>query len=107
MLPFLSNFIIDIRKVEFPEQIQQWAKKNSVLITTPSFLKLLKKYCTNIPENIYLFFSAGSTLSNEIQNYIEEPIKLFEDSPWEKEQRAIREREKAIKFFSNLKAKGG
>ena len=52
-------------------------------------------------QGMYIFNAAKA------QNYLEEPIKLFEDSEYEKEQKAIREREKAIKFFSNLKVKGG
>lgn len=36
------------------------------------------------------------------QNYLEEPIKIFEDTEYEKEMRIKREREKAIKFFSRL-----
>ena len=65
-------------------------------------------------QGMYIFNAVSVALANgfrkkgaKVQNYLEEPIKLFEDSEYEKEQKAIREREKAIKFFSNLKVKGG
>ena len=77
-------------------------------------LKLKQKNEEMWLQGMYIYNAVSVALANgfrkkgaKIQNYIEEPIKLFEDTPWEKEQKAIREREKAIKFFSNLKVKGG
>lgn len=36
------------------------------------------------------------------QKYIEEPMQLFELEDWEKEEKAERERKKAIAFFNSL-----
>lgn len=60
-------------------------------------------------QGLYVYNAISVALANgfrkkgaKAQNYLEEPIKLFEDTEYEKEMKAKREREKAIKFFSSL-----
>lgn len=61
-------------------------------------------------QGAYIFDAVSKAIYNNFREkgkkpmpYLEEPYKLFEYTEQEKEIRAKREREKAIKFFSNLK----
>ncbi len=70
ILPLLKNFVIDTRKIEYPEQLDNVGNP-AILITSPSFLESLEKYETNLNNPPYLIFSAGSELKNETQYYFE------------------------------------
>lgn len=65
-------------------------------------------------QGVYIYEAVCTAIYNNFREkgkkaiqYMEEPIKIFEDTEAEKEIKAKREREKAIKFFSSLQSKKG
>lgn len=73
-------------------------------------LKIKRKNEEMWLQGVYIYEAVSTAIYNNFREkgkkaipYMEEPIKLFEYTEQEKEMRAKREREKAIKFFSSLK----
>lgn len=61
-------------------------------------------------QGVYFYNAISVCMANAFRkkgsksyNYLEEPIKVGEENEFEKEQKAIKERQKAINFFSNWK----
>ena len=71
LLSFLKNFIIDTRKIEFPEQLEERLRDNSILVTSPSFLETLQKYNVKLNIDKLLIFSAGNKLPKSTHEYFE------------------------------------
>lgn len=75
MVPIVSARPINTKRVLYPEQL---LKKNTALITTPSFLSVMEKYSL-LPESMPEFIiSAGSKLLENVFEYFETKTNVIE-----------------------------
>lgn len=61
VLPINKGHVININRINYPEDINI---KNSVLITTPSFLEAMRKYNAQIPIKPKVIMAAGAKLED-------------------------------------------
>ena len=68
MLPLLSGNVINIDRINYPEDVNF---ENAVLITTPSFLDMMKRYNV-IPKNKpKIIMTAGAKIKDDVYKYTE------------------------------------
>lgn len=76
MLPFYIGHIINVDRIEFPEQITEI--NPYILISTPSFLEKMSKYNVCFPIMPRKIITAGDRLKNSVADFFAEKIKVLE-----------------------------
>ena len=66
VFPLNSGFMINLKRINYPEDLNI---KNSVLITTPSFLETMRKYDIQIEVKPRYIFTAGAKLEDKTYEY--------------------------------------
>ena len=75
LIPLLMGYIISCDKLSYPDTLRE---KNSVLVTTPSFLDFVKNSGLNFTCTPEIIFSAGSKLKQETFEYFEKAHKVVD-----------------------------
>lgn len=68
MLPLLSGNVINIDRINYPEDVNF---ENAVLITTPSFLDMMKRYNVKPKNKLKIIMMAGAKIKDDLYKFAE------------------------------------
>lgn len=68
MLPLLSGNVINIDRINYPEDVNF---ENAVLITTPSFLDMMKRYNVRPKNKLKIIMMAGAKIKDDLYKFAE------------------------------------
>lgn len=75
MVPFVNGFIIDTKSAAYPENV---CEKDTILVTSPSFLEKIKKYSSYFKTAPNTIITAGAKLKDEVFEYFEKKSRVIE-----------------------------
>ncbi len=68
IIPFLNGNVINIDRINYPEDVNF---ENAVLITTPSFLDMMKRYDVKPKNKLKTIITAGSKIKDDLYKFAE------------------------------------
>lgn len=68
IIPFLKGYVVNIDRINYPEDVNH---KNAVLITTPSFLDMMKRYNVIPKIKPKIIMTAGAKIKDDLYKFAE------------------------------------